>query len=126
MVSFDEAAAMLDEIAEEIPQEFYERLNGGVNFLPRSRRCPESRKNRPLYILGEYVTCPAMGRYINIYFGSFLNVFPDASHGKMREELKRTLVHEFTHHVETLAGERGLVIRDEIEKEHYFEGDNYE
>lgn len=123
MTTFDEAAAMLDEIAEEIPEAFYERLNGGVNFLPKTVRDPDSRKNQPLYILGEYISCPAMGRYINIYYGSFERVFPGAAPGRIREELKRTLIHEFTHHVETLAGERGLVIRDEVERDLYFEGD---
>jgi hypothetical protein len=123
MVTFDEAAVMLDEVAEEIPEEFYTRLNGGVNFLPRAVESPDSKKGRPLFILGEYISCTAMGKYINIYYGSFEKVFPGASAEEMRAELKRTLVHEFTHHVETLAGERGLVIRDEIDHELYLEGD---
>ena len=36
-----------------------------------------------------------------------------------RDELYTTLSHEFTHHVEGLAGERGLEIKDELEMEEY-------
>ena len=35
------------------------------------------------------------------------------------EELYATLAHEFTHHIEGLAGERGLEIKDELEMEEF-------
>ena len=119
MISFDEAAAMLDEIAEEIPEAFYTELNGGVCFLPESVRDPDSRKGCPLYILGEYINDFALGNYISIYYGSIRDAYPDMTPEEWRAELKATLVHEFTHHVEWLAGERGLEIKDEIEMEEY-------
>ena len=40
---------------------------------------------------------------------------------KWEEELTATLAHEFTHHMEGLAGERGLEIQDEAFLEQYRE-----
>ena len=34
ILSFDEAGALLDEMAEEFPPEFYDELNGGIALLP--------------------------------------------------------------------------------------------
>jgi hypothetical protein len=110
---------MLDEAAEELPEEFYARLNGGICFLPDAVYDDDSKKGRPVYILGEYISDPALGCYINIYYGSFKKVFAGAPPDEWRKELKATLVHEFTHHVEHLAWERGLEIKDAIEREMY-------
>ena len=119
MVTFEEAAEMLDEIAEEMPEAFYDDLNGGVCLLPGSKLCPQSRKGSPLYILGEYIRRHDLGNYINIYYGSFGKVFHHLPRAKLKEELRRVLVHEFTHHVECLAGERWLEIKDEMDMEDY-------
>ena len=40
MVTFEEAATMLDEAVDELPQEIFDKLNGGVNLIP-SRRTDE-------------------------------------------------------------------------------------
>jgi len=118
VVTFDEAADMLDEIAEEMPQAFYDDLNGGVYLLPEVKLCPQSRDGAPLYIMGEYIR-RGLGKYINIYYGSFNRVFSRLPRDGWRRELRRVLVHEFTHHVECLAGERGLEIKDEIAMDRY-------
>ena len=123
MVTFDEAAAMLDEIAEELPAAFYSDLIGGVYLLPEAKRHPESSRRRPLYIMGEYISRHDLGKYINLYYGSFAKIYPHLPPEKLRAQLKRVLVHEFTHHVEFLAGERGLEIKDETEMERYRNGD---
>ena len=60
-----------------------------------------------------------MGRYIAIYYGSFLRVFPGASREKIRRELRKTLRHEFRHHVESLCGENGLEVEDEVFLQNY-------
>ena len=122
MVTIDEASDMLDEIAGELPEAFYKDLNGGVYLLPEVKRSPESVKGSPLYVLGEYVSRYDLGKYINIYYGSFTKVYPHLSAGELRREFKRVLIHEFTHHVEFLAGERGLEIKDELELEQYRRG----
>ncbi|MBP1736262.1 MAG: hypothetical protein H6Q60_143 [Oscillospiraceae bacterium] len=118
MLSFEEMGDLLDEIAEEFPEEFYRELNGGILLLPEALPDPDFPPGE-LYILGEYCREWGMGRFINLYYGSFAALFADADLDELRDELKKTLAHEFTHHVESLAGERGLEIRDEEELEGY-------
>ena len=111
MVSLEEMEEMLDEIAAGIPQELYRELNGGIVLLPETKLNPVSSRN-DLYILGEYHKGGNMGRYITIYYGSFLQVYGHLGKESLREKLKHTIKHEFTHHIESLAGERGLEIKD--------------
>ena len=56
-----------------------------------------------------------------MYYGSFAALFADAGDEELYDELYTTLAHEFTHHIESLAGERGLEIKDEIELEEFRE-----
>lgn len=111
---------MLDEISEEIPVEFYNGLNEGIVLLPESKIHPESRSGNKLYIMGEY-SRSITGRNIVIYYGSFRNVHFGISEEDLREELKHTLLHEFTHHLESRAGERGLEIKDQHDLNRYRE-----
>jgi hypothetical protein len=110
MISIDEMQDMLDELAEELPPVFYEELNGGILLLPQAK-LSEYAKAGDLYILGEYVRSHAMGRYIVIYYGSFEHIFGHLSEQAFKDELRKTLRHEFRHHLEYLAGE------DDLEKE---------
>lgn len=109
---------MLDEISEEIPVEFYNGLNEGIVLLPESKIHPESRSGNKLYIMGEY-SRSITGRNIVIYYGSFRNVHFGISEEDLREELKHTLLHEFTHHLESRAGERGLEVKDQEDLNKY-------
>nr|WP_317325762.1 metallopeptidase family protein [uncultured Flavonifractor sp.] len=117
ILSFDQAGDLLDRMAEEFPEEFYQELNGGISLLPQAVEDPEGED---LYIMGEYCD-DMMGRYINLYYGSFaaLAEQEDWTQEEWEDELYTTLAHEFTHHVEGLAGERGLEIRDQLEMEQY-------
>ena len=107
MVSFEEAGRILDEVADSLPEEIYKDLNGGINLLPQ-----EVRDDNGLCILGRYFR-GVMGRYVEIYYGSFRAVFGRVSERKFREELSKTLRHELTHHLEGLAGDRSLEKWDE-------------
>ena len=98
MVSFEEAGRMLDEAAEALPQEIFEGLNGGVNLLP-ARKTDQNG----LLVMGTY-NVNQMGRYVEIYYGSFRAAHGQAGPDKWRRELTRTLKHELTHHIESLAG----------------------
>ena len=120
MVTIDEAQEMLDRIAESLPQEFFNGLNGGILLLPEAKESPHALNN-DLWILGEYQHGGMMGRLIKIYYGSFIKLFPNYSHEQFEERLRETLLHEFTHHLEGLAGERGLEIWDEEHLRKYFE-----
>ena len=117
ILSFDQVGDLLDEMAEEFPEEFYQDLNGGISLLPEAVEDPAGED---LYIMGEYCN-DMMGRYINLYYGSFaaLAQQEDWTEEDWEYELYTTLSHEFTHHVEGLAGERGLEIKDELELEQY-------
>ena len=118
MLSFDEVGDLLDEIAEEFPAPLFDYLNGGVSLLPQEFPDPEAGED--VYILGEYCN-DQMGRYINLYYGSFLALAKQENWTKedWEEELYETLAHEFTHHIEGLAGERGLEIKDALDLEQY-------
>lgn len=111
VISIEEVQDILDELAEELPQEFYRELNGGILLLPE-RRVSNEALAEDLFVMGEYRRSGSMGRYIVIYYGSFMEIYGRSSYEKLKEELRSTLRHEFTHHLEHLAGERGLEIED--------------
>jgi len=112
MLSFEEVGDILDDIAEELPEEFFKELNGGILLLPDVRQSTADSAHG-IYIMGEYVR-DRMGRYIIIYYGSFAAIYRHCTPEKLREELRETLLHEFTHHIESLAGVRDLEIKDEL------------
>ncbi len=111
MITIDEMESMLDEITSEIPPEIYKDLNGGIILLPEVKYNNISTRN-DLYIMGEYHRGGHMGRYISIYYGSFMQIYGFLGKEAMKERLRHTLKHELTHHLESLAGERGLEIKD--------------
>ena len=111
MISIEEMGAMLDEIADGFPQELFKNLNGGIALLPDEMINPKSRSD-DLFILGQYHSGGLMGRYISINYGSFARVYGNLEPDAIKEQLIKTLKHEFTHHLESLAGEKGLEIKD--------------
>ncbi len=111
MIELDTINKMLDEIAETLPKEIYQMLNGGVVLVPDIKYHPQAREHG-LYVMGEYHRNSMMGRYIIIYGGSFQQLYGNGSEENMRQELEKTLKHEFVHHVESLAGEKDLEIED--------------
>ena len=118
MISIEEMNEMLEEISGEFPHEFYENLNGGVILLPETKFHKKSKKN-DLYILGEYHRNGNMGRFIAIYYGSFTHVYGHLPKDELKEKLTDTVKHEFRHHLESLAGERGLEVKDEQDLTEY-------
>ncbi len=119
VLSYDEVGHYLDEVAESIPQELFEGLNGGVVLL-RSIRLSTHAKEGDLYTLGQYNHDPyGLGRYIQIFYGSFVQVYANKSVEQQKEGLRTLLLHELTHHVESLAGVRDLEVKDEISLQKY-------
>ena len=100
---------ILDMLAEELPPEFYKDLNAGIVLTPEIKKSPYGDD---LTIMGEYVRSN-LGRGIVIYGGSMNSVYGWMTEEQMTEQLREVLRHEFTHHIESLAGERGLEIKDE-------------
>ncbi len=110
MLSFDEVGALLDRAAEALPREIFLDLNGGVNLIDAEKRDEDGN-----YIMGLYHH-DGMGRYIEIFYGSFAALYPRATADELEEELKKTLHHELTHHIENKAGDRTLERWDERHK----------
>lgn len=111
MLSYEEAGVVLDELANELPDGIFEKLNGGVSFVEDSVTSEDGR-----YTLGTYFR-NEMGRYIELYYGSFVNLFGDMDDELFRRRLKNTLHHELTHHIESLAGDRSLEHWDDRQSE---------
>lgn len=107
MVSYKEAGKMLDAAMEALPAGIFDGLNGGVNLLAEEKT--DSRGN---YILGLYHN-DIMGRYVEIFYGSFVGLYGDIPHEQFERRLRSTLHHELTHHIEGLAGDRTLERWDE-------------
>lgn len=112
VLTFDQVGEMLDMLAEQFPEVLFEELNGGVNLLEEAvpdRSFPEGE----MYILGEYCD-DLLGQYINLYYGSFaaLAEQEDWTREIWEEELRITLSHELTHHMEARGGLHGLEDRD--------------
>ncbi len=122
VLSFEQAGELLDRMAEEFPPEFYDELNGGICLLPEAKHDPEF-PGEELYIMGEYHNSGMMGKFINLYYGSFAALARQENWRQKdwEDELYGTLAHEFTHHMEGRAGERGLEIKDEAFMEQYRE-----
>ncbi len=112
MFSIQETNDILDEIADSIPYELYRELNGGIVLLPEAKLHPKAVDN-DLYIMGEYHSSLAMGRYIKIYYGSFCKVYGHVSKEQYTERLRKVLLHELRHHNESLAGYEDLILYDE-------------
>lgn len=123
MISYEECGEMLDEIADELPNELYRELNGGI-LLDHSYRMHPCAVNNDLYILGVYVR-DNLGKRIIIYYGSFIRVFKNASKEEFYKHLKKTLRHEVLHHNEFLAGCNDLVFYDDKRIEEYLKSRGY-
>jgi len=117
MYTIDAVEEMLGQIADEIPSMFFEKLNGGVILLEECKPHPHSQGD--LYIMGEYSRRHDLGRHISIYYGSFMRVYAYAPEAVLRQKLRESLLHELTHHLESLAGERGLEMQDKIQLAEY-------
>nr|WP_300003406.1 metallopeptidase family protein [Tissierella sp.] len=115
--SIDEFQEILELVIETVPKEFFKKLNEGVVILPQVKIHPESRQD-DLIIMGEYSTS-FTGRNIKIYYGSFKRIYKGISKEDLYKRLEDTLFHEFTHHLESLSGERGLEVKDAIKMNKY-------
>lgn len=120
MVSFEEFQDMMEEILQTFPEEFFRELNGGV-FARRHPKYHPEGINHDLFIMGEYCVQHHLGRFIVIYYGSFMQVYGYLSEEELAKQLRRVLLHEFRHHLESLAGEYDLEIEDAIEIAKYRE-----
>ena len=121
MADIDRFQQILEELVVEIPEQLFRELNGGVMLLPETKIHTQGQGNN-LYTMGEYcVQIPGLGRYIVIYYGSFIHVHGSSITDRMlREEIRKTLAHELRHHMESLSGVRDLEIIDQQRLNEYY------
>lgn len=112
LLTIDQVNDLLDGMAAGFPEALFDGLNGGVNLLEDAVPDPEFPAGE-MYILGEYCD-DLLGRYINLYYGSFsaLAEQEDWDRETWEDELRTTLSHELTHHMEARGGLHTLDDRD--------------
>ena len=121
MLTIDEVNDLQDDMADSVPEALFDGLNGGVNLLEEAVPDEEFPEGE-LYILGEYCE-DALGRYINLYYGSFAALAEREAWDRQtwEDELYTTLSHELTHHMESRGGLHALDDRDAEELERWRE-----
>lgn len=118
MMTFEEFEDTALEIADTFPEDLFRELNGGI-MVRRHRRMHPEAQDHDLFVLGEYHRDYFLGRFIVLYYGSFEACFGYVSETELRERIRKVLLHEFRHHLESLAGEYDLEIEDAIEISQY-------
>ena len=110
-MDIEQFTALADRLMERVPEPVLDGLNGGVAVRRNAQR--DKRDPHDVYILGEYVTDPAMGCYVVLYYGSFTAILAGEPDQVWEEELWETIRHELRHHLEVRAGESDLDREDE-------------
>ena len=97
MISFEVFEDVTYEITDTFPEVFFRELNGGVMVREYSRLHPAAL-DHDLFVLGEYHHDRYLGRFIVLYYGSFVNCFT-CSDEELRVQIRKVLLHEFRHHL---------------------------
>lgn len=116
VLSIDEVGEILERLMAELPEGIWEGLNGGVCLREEERR-PDGPDGAHMVLLGEYFASSTLGYYINIYYGSFVTHFARSPREAWERQLRETLHHELTHHLERRCGCRDLELEDERQKQ---------
>lgn len=120
MISTEEYRAIISDLMDELPEEFYRDLTGGV-ILSEALVIPDYARGNDLYTLGQYQVYYGV-RQIVMFKGSFDRLYPNANIPEAREILRGVLRHEFRHHIEFLGGihnSSSLEAEDERQKRAY-------
>ena len=123
MVDIDRFCELLDEVCEELPDEFFKDLHQGVVVSEEAKISPYARAD-DLTIMGEYRRS-RFGNQITIYYGSFARSYGNADEEYIKDRLREVVRHEFRHHMENLSGIYGtksLEYEDKVQIEEYLNG----
>lgn len=118
MISLEEFETIVQEIIDTLPEAFFRELNGGVIVRQEEKLHPASVGN-DLFIMGEYQIRRYLGRFVVLYYGSFARCCGGWPREIFQEKVRKVILHEFRHHLESLAGERDLEIEDAVEIAQY-------
>ena len=102
MIGTEEYKTIVSELMDELPEEFFRELTGGV-IMSEALAVPDYARGNDLCTLGQYQVCYGV-RQIVMFKGSFDRLYPNAGVSEAREILRGVLRHEFRHHLEFLGG----------------------
>ena len=102
MLGIEEYNKVVSELMDELPEEFYRDLNGGV-IVSEALAIPDYARKNDLCTLGQYLVFSGV-RQIVMFKGSFDRLYPQADAEEARKILRGILRHEFRHHLESLGG----------------------
>ena len=120
MLCLSEYRKIVSELLDELPEEFFRELSGGV-IVSRAAPVPDYARGDELFTLGLYKVFSGV-RQIILYKGSFDRVYPEADAEQAKALLRGVLRHEFRHHLEFLSGihdATSLEAEDERKKRAY-------
>ena len=120
MISTEAYKAIISDLMDELPEEFFRQLTGGV-IMSEALAIPDYARGNDLYTLGQYQVCYGV-RQIVMFKGSFDRLYPNADVPEARGILRGVLRHEFRHHIEFLGGihnSSSLEAEDERQKQAY-------
>ncbi len=120
MIGIEEYRRIVSELLDELPEDFFKELSGGV-IVSEARVLPNYARGNDLFTLGQYQVFSGI-RQITMFKGSFDQAYPQADETEAREILRGVLRHEFRHHLEFLGGihnSSSLEAEDEREKQAY-------
>lgn len=116
-MTIEEMNQILTDLADQIPNEYYRGLSGGIILLEEAKLHKEAINN-DLFIMGEYKRT-SREKQIRIYYGSFKTVYRNSSRNTIIEKLDEVLKHELLHHLEYNAGFKDLIDEDKRNIDEY-------
>ena len=120
MIGIEAYRRIIEELLDELPEEFFRELSGGV-IVSEAVSVPDYARGNDLFTLGTYQIFSRV-RQITMYKGSFDRAYPQADEDEAKRILRGVLRHEIRHHLESLGGVRdasSLEAADEREKQAY-------
>ncbi|WBW50233.1 hypothetical protein O6R05_01440 [Peptoniphilus equinus] len=114
-MTIDRFTDLLEELVDDLPEAIFQDLNGGIIVEEELKVHPEAAD---LLVLGVYERT-ILGGCIRLYYGSFTGKLGGAPELLYKAEMKATLYHEFTHHLEYLGGADDLAVQDIHELEEF-------
>lgn len=120
MISLEEYRSIISELMDELPEEFFRELSGGV-IVSEALVIPDYARENDLFTMGQYQIYSGV-RQIVLFKGSFDRAYPYVDVTEARKLLRGILHHEFRHHLEFLGGihnSSSLKAEDEREKQAY-------
>ena len=102
MICIEEYRKIVSELLDELPEDFFRQLSGGV-IVSEALVIPDYARGNDLYTMGQYQVYSGI-RQIVLFKGSFDRVYPEADAAEAKSLLRGILRHEFRHHLEFLGG----------------------